>query len=129
MGRRAQGEARGNRGRDRGRALREEEDGPDAWGRPVSGATRASGGAVGARWQAGPGECGVTRLSERAGGGSGTGRCELGRRSGCWAVAGKWTGERGERAGPREIRLGRWRARRERGEWAGERLGRAEGSG
>jgi len=59
----------------------------------------------------------------------GTGRCELGRRSGCWAVAGKWRGERGERAGPREIGLGRWRARREREEWAGERLGRAEGLG
>ena len=36
---------------------------------------------------------------------------------------------RGERAGPREIGLGRWRARREREQWAGERLGRAEGSG
>ena len=78
--------------------MREEEDGPDAWGRPVSGATRASGGAVGARWQAGPGECGVTRLSERAGGGERDGPL---------------------RAGPkeREIGLGRWRARRE--EWAG----------
>jgi len=31
--------------------------------------------------------------------------------------------------GLREIGLGRWRARREREEWAGERLGRAEGSG
>jgi len=56
LGRRAQGEAGGNRGRDRGRALREEEDGPDAWGRPVSGATRASGrGALAGRAWGGAG--------------------------------------------------------------------------
>ena len=65
-------------GGGRGRALREEEDGPDAWGRAGSGgASDAERGGVGARWQAGPGECGVrggragvglvTRLSERAG--------------------------------------------------------------
>jgi len=46
----------------------------------------------------------------------------------CWAGV-RRVRERGERAGPREIGLGRWRARREREEWAGERLGRAEGSG
>ena len=46
----------------------------------------------------------------------------------CWAGV-RRVRERGERAGPWEIGLGRWRARREREEWAGERLGRAEGLG
>ena len=45
---------RRDRAGDRGRALREEEDGPDAWGRPVSGATRASGGARHAEERSGP---------------------------------------------------------------------------
>ena len=36
MGRRAQGEAGGNRGRDRGRALREEGDESGKWGPRVS---------------------------------------------------------------------------------------------
>ena len=45
---------RRDRAWDRGRALREEEDGPDAWGRPVSGATRASGGARHAEERSGP---------------------------------------------------------------------------
>ena len=80
-------------------------------------------------------------------------------RSGCAAQADRWAraddarrrlagccARRGMRErGPAHARLGRgtrgvsgpvagfgwaeWRARRERGEWAGERLGRAEGSG
>ena len=45
---------RRDRAGDHGRALREEEDGPDAWGRPVSGATRASGGARHAEERSGP---------------------------------------------------------------------------
>ena len=45
---------RRDRAGDRGRALREEEDGPDAWGWPVSGATRASGGARHAEERSGP---------------------------------------------------------------------------
>ena len=59
LGRRAQGEAGGNRGRDRGRALREEEDDPDAWGRPVSGrrarAKRLRAGGVAGLPAGGPG--------------------------------------------------------------------------
>jgi len=59
LGRRAQGEAGRNRGRDRGRALREEEDDPDAWGRPVSGrrarAKRLRAGGVAGLPAGGPG--------------------------------------------------------------------------
>ena len=59
MGRRAQGEAGGNRGRDRGRALREEEDDADGWARAGRGGARALRAAARAGARGGPGR--VTR--------------------------------------------------------------------
>ena len=94
LGVRAGTGGRRDRAGDRGRALREEEDGPDAWGRPVSGATRASGGARHAEERSG--SCAWAVLAQ--GGDAGVGR-----------VA-RWRA--GERAG-RESQQGHG----ERGEW------------
>ena len=112
---------RRDRAGDRGRALREEEDGPDAWGRPVSGATRASGGARHAEERSGPrawavlaqgGDAGVGRVArwragERAGRESQLGHGERGewvtlRWEKPWRLgqAGFWAGGVALRAGP-----------------------------
>ena len=55
--------------------MREEEDGPDVWGRPVSGATRASGGARHAEERSGPRAWAV--LARGRGGEMGAGRAWL----------------------------------------------------
>ena len=104
MGRRAQGEAGGNRGRDRGRALREEEDDPDAWGRPVSGATRASGRGVLA------GGAGASAAWEQAE---------------CWGGTGCWRGRAGGPVRSRDGCLGR--AEREEGRGVNWARGKGEG--
>ena len=75
LGRRAQGEAGGNRGRDRGRALREEEDDADGWARAGRGGARARAGWRGADRLARL----VSRVVERASRVVGHGRALLGR--------------------------------------------------
>ena len=85
---------RRDRAGDRGRALREEEDGPDAWGRPVSGATRASGGARHAEERSGPRAWAVLA---RGRGEAGAGRLAYGLKCG-------WLGQGREGAG----RAGAW---------------------
>ena len=121
LGRRAQGEAGGNRGRDRGRAVvRAGKEELTTW------VPRVSGRGVTRRLRRQAPTCGPALPAERrracrrmrrwasagvacAAGGSGTGRCELGRRS---ADAGVWAGI--------FLRLG-FGERRER--WAAARLG------
>ena len=117
MGRRAQGEAGGNRGRDRGRALREEEDDADGWARVGRGGARALRAAARAGARGGPGRVTRGRPGSRLGRGSGRARC-AGELAGpvCWASApragakgaGPWGSGRRERE-----TLGCWAA------WAG----------
>ena len=83
LGRRAQGEAGGNRGRDRRRALREEEDDADGWARAGRGGARAPRAAARAGARGGPGR--VTRGRPGSGLGRGSGRAR-------WAGLGSWAG-------------------------------------
>ena len=49
--------------------MREEEDGPDAWGRPVSGATRTSGRACHTEERSGPRAWAVLARGKKTGAG------------------------------------------------------------
>ena len=103
MGRCAQGEAGGNRGRDRGRALREEEDDADGWARAGRGGARALRAAARAGARGGPGR--VTQGRPGSGLGRGSGRARWASRD--WAAHGVCWAERGRERGP-GMSLGCW---------------------
>ena len=107
LGRRAQGEAGGNHGRDRGRALREEEDDADGWARAGRGGARAPRAAARAGARGGPGR--VTRGRPGSELGRGSGRARWASRD--WAAHGVCWAERGREswaalAGLRRLRFG-----------------------
>ena len=111
---------RRDRAGDRGRALREEEDGPDAWGRPVSGATRASGGARHAEERSGPRAWAVLAWVGK------NGRGEVGLRGAGLRAEVRLAGpmERGSRPGRCVVRTGRGgEVRAARGEGLRGRVG------
>ena len=100
--------------------MREEEDGPDAWGRPVSGATRASGGARHAEERSGPRAWAVLARGEK------NGRGEVALREAGLRAEVRLAGprERGSRPGRCVMRTGRGgEVRAARGEGLRGRVG------